>query len=128
MARAEIKWDDAKLAEAIRTMPKRVHKALVATVAYHAPKMQSAARRGAPWNDQTGNARQGLLARPRSSGFSGAEKGSYAVVLAHSVSYGIWLEISRAGRYAIIRPVIVSEAPGVMRTATVLVGRAMGGQ
>lgn len=63
---------------------------------FFAAKLEAWAKANAMWTDQTGNARQGLTAR--------AFKTATAVtlVLFHTMSYGIWLEVKNAGRYAII--------------------------
>lgn len=68
----------------------------------------------APWQDQTGNARNGLRARAEGAG-NGAR-----IVLSHSVPYGVWLEIRWGGRYAIIGPAIEEFAPRFMETAALL--------
>lgn len=68
-------------------------------------------RTNAPWNDQTGNARNGLQAKvvvnPR----------LVAVVFYHSVPYGIWLEVRWGGTYAIIRPTVQAMGPEFMKAA-----------
>lgn len=58
----------------------------------------------APWEDQTGEAREGL----------GAEADGKTITLYHSVDYGIWLEVRWSGRYAIILPTIEVMGPEVM--------------
>lgn len=55
----------------------------------------------APWQDQTGNARNGLAAEPFAEG-----AGSFGIDLFHQVPYGIWLETRFSGRYAIIDPTL----------------------
>ena len=52
----------------------------------------------APWTDRTSAARSGLLCTDISQG------DQYGLILAHAVSYGIWLEIANHGRYQIILP------------------------
>lgn len=74
-----------------------------------APEVENYMKSNAPWNDQTGNARNGLFARAYSEG---DETG---IVLGHSVDYGIWLEVRWSGRYAIIEPAIAAMGPAVMR-------------
>lgn len=54
----------------------------------------------APWNDITGNARNGLAARASVAG-NGAK-----ITLSHGVPYGIWLEVRRSGALAVVRPAI----------------------
>lgn len=73
-------------------------------------RVQDAARKGAPWNDRTGNARNGLFAD-----YNGSLDGDRHVIrLYHTVPYGIWLEIRWAGKYAIIVPTIQSEGTRIL--------------
>lgn len=58
------------------------------------------ARKNAPWNDRTGDARDGLETEVR------LENDSLEIDLYHTISYGIWLEIRWGGRYAIIIPTV----------------------
>lgn len=63
--------------------------------------MQNYARKEAPWTDRTGNARTGIF-------YVIEEKPSSVIIyLAHSVEYGIYLELAMAGRYEIIWPTIL---------------------
>jgi hypothetical protein len=65
-------------------------------------------KQDAKWIDRTSNARNGLGARAVSGG------GRIAVVLYHSVPYGIWLEVRWDGKYAVIEPAIARFAPLLM--------------
>jgi hypothetical protein len=91
-------------------LPKFLDDTVGNTMRFYAPQVESAAKTNAPWQDRTGNARSGLIARAESSG------DSYAIILAHQVPYGIWLEVRWAGRYAIIMPTIQAYGPKVMST------------
>ena len=57
-------------------------------------------RSTAPWTDRTGNARSGLNAEVQ------VATNSVALVMFHSVPYGIYLETRWGGKYAVIRPAI----------------------
>lgn len=61
----------------------------------------------APWIDRTSNARQGLNVRPRREGHV------IHIDLAHTMEYGIYLELANAGSYAIINPTLDIYAPMV---------------
>lgn len=61
-----------------------------------AREMEVWAKANAPWQDRTGAARNGLSARVEGS------RDNTTIVLSHGVDYGLWLEISNGGRYAII--------------------------
>lgn len=84
---------------------------------------ESLARQRAPWRDRTGNARQGLVGVGDNSG---ASQGHWEVTIAHSVSYGIWLEVRFGGRYAIIRPTLDVVAPMYFSDATKIMGAMYG--
>jgi hypothetical protein len=78
---------------------------MVATAKYVAPQIQSDMRANAPWTDQTGNARGGLFAVTQ------VGTNEVAIVLYHSVPYGIWLELRWSGKYAIITPSLAKWGP-----------------
>jgi hypothetical protein len=65
-----------------------------------APKLQAYARANAPWNDISGQARAGL------KGSSSTRGNKVMVTLAHSMSYGPYLELCNDGNYAILDPTI----------------------
>lgn len=67
------------------------------------------AKANARWTDRTGDARERLHATVEETGPIGT------IVLAHGVSYGVWLEIANGGRYSIIPETIDVVGPLVMR-------------
>ncbi len=64
-----------------------------------AQKMAAAAKAGAPWNDQTGAARQGL------TGLATKAAAGVVIYLMHTVQYGVFLELGT--RYMAPRPIIL---------------------
>ena len=62
----------------------------------------------APWEDQTGEAREGLSGAVESLG------SMESLILYHTVDYGIWLEVRWGGRYAIVTPTIETMGPELM--------------
>ena len=70
---------------------------------------QNEMRSNAPWQDRTGNARNGLF------GKYSREGDTHKITLSHSMNYGIWLETRWAGKYEIIRPSISKGGDDVMR-------------
>lgn len=108
-----IEWNDKVLARKLATMPERVDRYLSGVVRYHRPSTEAMAKRNAPWTDRTSNARNGLFANAVIE-----PKKRYAIVLAHSVPYGIWLEVRFSGRYAVILPTVNRKSSAVMRTVT----------
>lgn len=69
------------------------------------------AQANAPWSDITGAARQGLVADVYN------DWGVIVIELAHSVDYGIWLELIQEGRFAIIMPTLEALGPDIIRRA-----------
>lgn len=65
-----------------------------------AEDMEEYMKENAPWEDRTGDAREGLSATVFHTGFR------HEIVLAYDVDYGIWLEVRWDGEYAIIGPTI----------------------
>lgn len=63
------------------------------------------AQANAPWEDQTGAARQGLGVEITKS------FGEVALNLYHTVDYGLWLEVIQNGRFATIMPTLEHYAP-----------------
>lgn len=74
-----------------------------------AEDVEAYAKEHAPWQDQSGDAREGLTAEAVSEGLF-----QKAIYLYHTVDYGIWLEIRWSGMYAIIIPTIEHMGPVVM--------------
>jgi hypothetical protein len=70
-----------------------------ATIGF-AREVEQYAKANAPWENRTGDAREGLTAK-------GEQRlTSYIITLYHTVDYGIWLEVRWDGKYAIIIPTI----------------------
>lgn len=82
-----------------------------------AEAVQEYAQANAPWDDRSGAARDGLTAEYASEGVF-----QHAIILYHTVDYGIWLEIRWNGRYAIIIPTIERMGPVVMAATTNMFG------
>lgn len=96
------------------TMKRNIYQVL----RFHEPKISSRAKSNAPWTDRTGNARNGLSATTRKE-----SENVYALILYHTVSYGIWLEVARAGKYAIIMPTIYAQIPEIVASLQRLLER-----
>lgn len=99
-----IKWS-GDLSGNLKGLNRRNQAAMVATAKLFAPRIQAHMRNNASWTDQTGNARNGLFTSVQVS------KNQTAIVLYHSVPYGVWLEVRWDGKYAIINPSIQYWAP-----------------
>lgn len=96
----------------LRTFDTRADRAISAAMSYHASRAVAYAKRNAPWQDQTSNARNGLFATAQRN------RPKYAIIIGHSVPYGVWLEVRWSGRYQIIRPTVDHEGPELMKTVS----------
>jgi hypothetical protein len=76
-----------------------------------AREIEAYAQQNAPWTDRTGEARNGLTATVSE------DNGEIVITLAHSVEYGIYLELKNDGEYAIIMPTLEAVGPEVIRAA-----------
>lgn len=74
-------------------------------------EVEAHARATAPWSDRTGAARDGLVASVYN------DFGEIVLELAHSVDYGIWLELIQGGRFAVIMPTLEALGPQIIRDA-----------
>jgi hypothetical protein len=124
-----IQWSgDRQVRVAMGTYAQRVKQAEENLAQFYAAKMQTDARRDAPWTDRTGNARQALRGYTNSSapekyGASDTEypnpndlaKDTVALYLSHGMKYGVALETKYSGRYAIIMQTIQSYYPEITR-------------
>ncbi len=72
--------------------------------------MEGYAKSHAPWTDRTGNARQGL------HGGVDVRGDQQVLYLSHGVEYGIWLELTHGGNYAIVGPTADAYLPRIRRT------------
>lgn len=114
---AKIIFRDSGLGKNLKNGPSKVMRAAYVTAQRDAPLVENYMKVNAPWQDQTGNARNGLFARAY---IEGEEVG---IVLGGSVPYQIWLEVRFSGRYAIIQPTIDAMGPRVMRDFSRLLDR-----
>lgn len=98
MAKIKIDFDDSNLRNNLKTFGNRLNRNVAATMDYNAGYTTGWLKSNAPWTDDTAAARTGLVAMPFSVG------NQHEILMAYSVTYGIWLEIANSGRYAVITP------------------------
>lgn len=116
MSTITLTWDvppDA-LAAGVRAYGDRVLRAVERTAEIIRPRVEAYARTSAPWTDRTGNARSGL------TGTVAVAEGLVLIYLAHTVEYGIYLELARGGTYAVIWPAVEAVLPEVFATLRAL--------
>jgi len=87
-----------------------------------APEVEDRAKADAPWEDRTGAAREGLNASVNEVGDE-----EVALILAHTVEYGYWLEVIQNGAFAIIMPTLEREAPKIYADVAKAVANARHG-
>lgn len=110
MAKSGFVWTKDTLTPGLARLGPRTRMATIAVVRRQAPKAEAHMRRTAPWTDRSGNARGGLNAHSE----HGATKDE--LVLAHGVSYGIWLEVAHGAEYAVVTPSIRPQGEEIMRS------------
>lgn len=89
----------------IKAFEGRTRAAIHALGQQTAAQMEAYAKQNAPWVDQTGNARQGLF------GEVAEADGKLKVRIAHTMEYGVYLELSRKGKRPILEPTAQKFAP-----------------
>jgi len=109
------------IATGLQEFDARSWAAAVAVAEFIAQKMQDDARRNAPWSDRTGNARSGLFGAVDSGGRNEAGQITalaervVKIYLAHTMEYGVYLELAHGEKYAIIWPTIERHLPELKR-------------
>jgi hypothetical protein len=109
---------------------RQLYRALHALAVYWGQMVQDAARRDAPWEDRTGNARSGLFFAVDGLGLGtvtgevstagvmeddisieAGDGGTLVITLGHTMWYGKWLELSNGGKNAIVLSTLQSNLP-----------------
>ena len=96
MASRGFRWTSNNLQTTLTNATPRIERAVTSALGYQATRSESYMRNNAKWTDRTANARNGLRATP-----SHTDK-QHVITLAHSMPYGIWLEVRWSGKYGII--------------------------
>lgn len=97
----KFKFDKSKLERGLSQFQDKAMAAIEMKVSTkYAPKLQENAQLNARWENQTGEARRRL------NGSYEVVSDGFKLILAHGVSYGIWLEMAHEKRYAIIMETI----------------------
>ena len=106
--RSRVTYDDRNLIIALETFEQRIDMMIRFIVDYHATEGEARMKLDAPWTDRTSAARNGLHTVTSHS------PGHYTITFAHSVHYGIWLEVKFSGRDAVIMPTVISQGQALM--------------
>lgn len=96
----------------------RLKAAIFELAEYFSAVIEAYAKSAAPWTDRTGAARQGLRAT------AAQEAAAVVLTLAHSVSYGVYLETgtSRMSPRSVILPTLESFHQPIMAALRRLIG------
>lgn len=108
------------LTPALRAFDSQAAKGIALGMKWGESKAEQYARVNAPWEDRTGNARNGLSARYSHSGKT------HRLILFHRMDYGIWLETRFSGRFAIIVPTLRAIGPELSNVVAASIRRAIG--
>ena len=92
----------------IKQYQQEIHSAIKTLANRYAPEIEAWMKQNAKWTDRTGNARQTLHTEVEE-----VSSIMIGIILAHGVDYGIFLELSHGGAWAIIGPALDSFAPKV---------------
>lgn len=112
-----------------KKLDQRMNRAIFGVARYWDGRVEAHMKQHAPWTDRTTNARNGLFANAAKLG-----AGLYAIILGHSVTYGIYLELPHTheradgssytiGPNPIILPTMRIYAPKVMKTLNKILDR-----
>lgn len=102
-------------------MEKKLQRAIFGVAKYWDGRIESHMKQSAPWKDRTTNARNGLTAFAAKT----SNATQFVIVLVHSVTYGIYLELGTRFMKArpIIRPTLQAYGPKVIKTLTKILDR-----
>jgi len=93
-------WDDRNIQRELAELDDKTILAIRAAFSFQAARSTGWMKSNAPWTDQTAAARTGLHA------VTAHGRSRFELILAHAVSYGIWLEVANSGKYQIILPAL----------------------
>ena len=102
-------YDDKKLRRNLKNFNENLSRSLGIVTDRRAAITEAELKQRAPWTDDTGAARAGLMAIP----FHGP--GFIEIYMTYSVSYGIWLEIANNRKYAVIGPMMRIAGDALMK-------------
>lgn len=116
-SRAHIEFNSQELQNNLNNLDDVIDRNVHAIIEYYSSLGEAKMKNDAPWTDRTGAARVGLHTNTAHHG------GTHQIVFAHSVPYGIWLEIKNSGRYEVIMPTVRFIGARVMHSLSGVMGR-----
>lgn len=110
-------WTSDSLTHGLRWFKANVEDQLSGELDTFADEVEAYMKEEAPWEDRTGDARDGLSATRYQNG------DVQGLLLAHGVEYGVFLEFKFGGRDAIIIPTLEIMGPEMMNRTRGLLNR-----
>lgn len=110
MATLTFQWDSGSPAQIeANTLAyiQKVEAAIKDIAGLIASRLQAHAQANAPWTDRTGVAREGLVT------IADVSTELVTIYLVTTAPYGVFLELARGGKYAIIMPTIEALMPEI---------------
>lgn len=117
MARVTFTFDDKRLRQNLDELPDKVKHHVSIIIDFNAAFATIWMKDNAPWTDDTGAARSGLIAI--ANHFASSEE----ILMSYSVHYGIWLEIANNRRYEILQSAMRVIGHKVMQDLEALLDR-----
>ena len=105
----KIDYTSSSLNQGLDKMAVKMGALILMYASTKASKIQSQMQLKRPWTDRTGMAKATLRAR-----VSQPNEDLIRITLSHGVSYGIWLELAKEKKYAIIGPTVKEESPKIV--------------
>lgn len=105
----KIDYNASTLSKNLDKMAVKLGAVILMYSATKAQEIESKMKLNRPWTDRTNMAKTLLSCR-----VSQPSKTLIRLILAHGVSYGIWLELAHGKNYAIIAPTIREEGPRII--------------
>lgn len=102
MAKVSMSWkgDTSHIVKNVTDLDDRIKTVIVGQFLYAEPEATAYMKEHAPWTDRTAAARNGLHTTHNFN------NDLFELVMAHSVNYGIYLEVSNSGKYGIINKTV----------------------
>ena len=108
--RRSIKIDSKEVRAGLQNFSEETLQKIEKHLEQSAEDLEKFMKKNAPWNDRTGNARRGLVAKVEKP-----KNKYYRIGLKHSVKYGVYLENYMEKRFAILEPTVRLKGPEVIK-------------
>ena len=105
----ELEYNSSSLKRNLDKMSVKMGALVLMYASTKASRLQAEMQKNRPWRDRTGMAKATLRAT-----VSQPKENLIRITLAHGVSYGVWLELAKQKKFAIIGPTIKNESPKII--------------